>query len=157
MRSKQELTGIWVKLFPQFAGSSATLQGRVKEMMVHSILVGLVPAGARIPPSRSLAEALGVSRNTVSLALQMLVDKGFLVAVERSGLYVNRDILLGQASQSPTAPLATSDLDWDKRFVCRVGVQRNIVKPANWQDFRYPFVYGCCLRAASWPGATKSW
>lgn len=142
MRSKQELTGIWVKLFPQFAGSSATLQGRVKEMMVHSILVGLVPAGARIPPSRSLAEALGVSRNTVSLALQMLVDKGFLVAVERSGLYVNRDILLGQASQSPTAPLATSDLDWDKRFVCRVGMQRNIVKPANWQDFRYPFVYG---------------
>ncbi|MEP6964401.1 MAG: GntR family transcriptional regulator, partial [Polaromonas sp.] len=76
MRSRQELTGIWVRLFPQFSGSSATLQGRVKEMMVHSILMGLIPAGARIPPSRSLAEALGVSRNTVSLALQMLVDKG---------------------------------------------------------------------------------
>ena len=142
MRSKQELTGIWVKLFPQFTGRSATLQGRVKEMMVHSILMGLVPAGARIPPSRSLAEALSVSRNTVSLALQMLVDKGFLVAVERSGLYVNRDILLGQASQSPATPLAASDLDWDKRFVSRVGLQRNIIKPANWQDYRYPFVYG---------------
>ena len=142
MRSKQELTGIWVKLFAQFTDSSPTLQGRVKEMMVHSILMGLVPAGARIPPSRSLAEALGVSRNTVSLALQLLIDKGFLVAVERSGLYVNRDILLGQASQSPVAPLAASDLDWDKRFVCRVSAQRNIIKPANWQDFRYPFVYG---------------
>jgi DNA-binding transcriptional MocR family regulator len=49
--------------------------------MVHSILMGLVPAGAKVPPSRALAVALGLSRNTVSLALQVLVDKGFLIAV----------------------------------------------------------------------------
>ena len=142
MRSKQELTGIWVRLFPQFSGSSATLQGRVKEMMVHSILTGLIPAGARIPPSRSLAQALGVSRNTVSLALQILVDKGFLVALERSGLYVNRDILLGQASQPLTMVSPACSVDWEKRFISRVELQRNIIKPANWQDYRYPFVYG---------------
>jgi hypothetical protein len=50
MRQKQEITDIWAKLFPQFSGSSGTLQGQVKEMMVHSILMGLVPAGAKVPP-----------------------------------------------------------------------------------------------------------
>jgi GntR family transcriptional regulator/MocR family aminotransferase len=72
MRNRQEVTGVWVKLFPQFTGSSGTLQGRVREMMVHSILTGLIPPDAAIPPSRALAQALGVSRNTVSLALQTL-------------------------------------------------------------------------------------
>jgi GntR family transcriptional regulator/MocR family aminotransferase len=142
MRSKQEITGIWVKLFPRFSNSSVTLQGRVKEMMVHSILMGLIPADAKIPPSRTLADALGVSRNTVSLALQVLVDKGFLVAVERSGLFVSRDILLGQASTLMNVEQPSARLDWKSRFASRLGQQRNIVKPANWHDYRYPFVYG---------------
>lgn len=142
MRSRHEITEIWVKLFPQFSGSSATLQGRVREMMVHSILQGLVPAEARVPPSRVLAGALGVSRNTVTLALQVLVDKGFLVARPRSGLFVNGDILLGQANRSTTVKPSLTDLHWPERLVSRLGQQRNIVKPANWQDYRYPFVYG---------------
>jgi GntR family transcriptional regulator / MocR family aminotransferase len=142
MRNKQEITGIWVKLFPRFTGSSATLQGRVKAMMVHSILNGLIPNDAKIPPSRTLAEALGVSRNTISLALQILVDKGFLVSRERSGLYVNRDILLGQASHAAEAPSSATLVDWAARSISQFGSQRNITKPANWQDYRYPFVYG---------------
>ena len=77
MRQKQEITDIWAKLFPEFSGSSATLQGRVREMMVHAILMGLVPAGAKVPPSRAMAAALGLSRNTVSLAFQMLETKVF--------------------------------------------------------------------------------
>ena len=100
MRPAHVITDIWARLLPRFSGSSATLQGRIKEMMVRSILDGLVPIDAAVPPSRSLAQALGVSRNTVSLALQMLVDKGFLVSRERSGLFVNPDIVLGQASRS---------------------------------------------------------
>lgn len=170
MRSKQDITGIWVKLFPQFSGSSATLQGRVREMMVHSILMGLVPAGAKVPPSRTLASALSLSRNTVSLALQVLVDKGFLMASPRSGLVVNGDILLGQASQSePRAP-ASSGLQWDTRFVSHLGDQRNIIKPANWQDYAYPFVYGqfdanlmplkdwrACAHQALFVPAVKKW
>lgn len=142
MRSKQEITDIWVNLFPRFAGSSATLQGRVREMMVHSILLGLIPPDAKVPPSRTLAAALGVSRNTVSLALQVLVDKGFLVARPRSGLLVNRDILLGQASHPAAIASEQTDLHWGQRFVSSLAGQRNISKPADWQDYRYPFVYG---------------
>jgi GntR family transcriptional regulator/MocR family aminotransferase len=111
-------------------------------MMVHSILKGLIPLDAVIPPSRALSEALGVSRNTVSLALQSLVDKGFLVSRERSGLFVNRDILLGQVSNSTPVASESSAAIWEKRLHATLERQRNIVKPANWQDFRYPFVYG---------------
>ena len=142
MRSSQEVTGVWIKLFPRFSSSSGTLQGRVKEMMVHSILTGLIPPGAAIPPSRALAQALAVSRNTVSLALQMLVDKGFLVSRERSGLFVNRDIVLGQANRTQEEPATDAVLDWSSRLTSSIASQRNINKPSNWQEFRYPFVYG---------------
>ena len=170
MRQKQEITGIWSKLFPQFSGSSATLQGRVREMMVHSILMGLVPAGAKVPPSRALAAALGLSRNTVSLALQVLVDKGFLVATQRSALVVNGDILLGQVSQSVPSADVQPGLRWDTRLVSDLGNQRNIIKPANWQDYAYPFVYGqfdaglvplkdwrACAHQALFVPAVKKW
>ncbi|TAG01920.1 MAG: PLP-dependent aminotransferase family protein [Burkholderiales bacterium] len=170
MRQKQEVTDIWARLFPKFSGSSTTLQGRVREMMVHSILNGLLPAGAKVPPSRALAAALAISRNTVSLALQALVDKGFLISSSRSGLVVNADILLGQANQvAPSADEQTS-LNWSARLVSHLERQRNIVKPANWQDYDYPFVYGqfdaslmplkdwrACAHQALFAPAVKKW
>jgi GntR family transcriptional regulator / MocR family aminotransferase len=142
MRPAHTVTDIWIKLLPRFEGSSATLQGRIKEMMVRSILDGLVPSDAAMPPSRSLAQALGVSRNTVSLALQQLVDKGFLVARERSGLFVNPAIVLGQAGRNESDAHSSVDLGWHARMKTAVSEQRNIAKPAQWQDFPYPFVYG---------------
>jgi GntR family transcriptional regulator/MocR family aminotransferase len=142
MRPAQDIADIWAGLLPRFAGSSATLQGRIKEMMVHSILTGLIPAAAAIPPSRSLAVALGVSRNTVTLALQMLVDKGFLVARERSGLFVNPEIVMGQARQANVPGGVADPLSWASRLKSDVASQRNIAKPTHWQDFAYPFVYG---------------
>lgn len=142
MRPAQLTTDIWARLLPRFSGSSATLQGRIKEMMVHSILEGLVPIDAAVPPSRALAQVLGVSRNTVTLALQMLVDKGFLVARERSGLFVNPDIVLGQASRGERPGGAEPGLAWSDRIKTAVAAQRQIAKPANWQDYPYPFVYG---------------
>jgi GntR family transcriptional regulator/MocR family aminotransferase len=170
MRQKQEITDVWAKLFPKFSGSSATLQGRVREMMVHAILMGLVPAGAKVPPSRAMAAALGLSRNTVSLAFQMLVDKGFLISSSRSGLVVNGDILLGQASHSAPAAAVQTGLQWDMRLVSRLGRQRNIIKPADWQEYAYPFVYGqfdaslvplkdwrACSHQALFVPAVKTW
>ena len=185
MRSAHDVTGLWVRLFPRFARSATTLQGQVKALMVHSILSGVVPAGARVSPSRSLALALGVSRNTVALALQTLVDRGFLVARSRSGLYVNREILAGQVPVAAGAggaggaggtTGATAErssppgLHWAVRLKSRLREQRNIDKPANWQEFRYPFIYGqfdaslmplndwrACTRQSLLAPAVKNW
>jgi GntR family transcriptional regulator/MocR family aminotransferase len=76
------------------------------------------------------------------LALQVLVDKGFLVAKKRSGLFVSETILQGQAGLANPVASSTGSVDWSNQFVSHLGQQRNIEKPANWQNARYPFIYG---------------
>lgn len=78
-------------------------------MLVSAILDGQLPAGEPIPSGRKLAEELGVACNTLMLAYQQLADEGYLVSRERSGFYVNPEILGARASPtirrvSPQAP-----------------------------------------------------
>ena len=82
------------RLFELDSQSSANLQSQIQEMLVKAILDGQIPAGSAMPSGRKLAEQLKVARNTVVLVYQRLVDEGFLVARERSGYFVNDDILL---------------------------------------------------------------
>jgi GntR family transcriptional regulator/MocR family aminotransferase len=53
----------------------------------EGVLSGLLPAGMRLPASRSLAATLGVARNTVLFAYEQLVAEGCLVA-DRQGTCV---------------------------------------------------------------------
>ncbi|HEY1619426.1 MAG TPA: PLP-dependent aminotransferase family protein [Streptosporangiaceae bacterium] len=46
---------------------------------------GELPAGVRLPPERTLAGALAVSRNTVALAYQVLRDEGMAASRQGSG------------------------------------------------------------------------
>jgi DNA-binding transcriptional MocR family regulator len=46
---------------------------------------GELPAGVRLPPERSLAASLSVSRNTVALAYQVLRDEGMAASRQGSG------------------------------------------------------------------------
>jgi GntR family transcriptional regulator/MocR family aminotransferase len=52
------------------------------------ILDGRIGSGAGLPSSRALAEELGVSRNTVLLALDQLVAEGYVEGTARSGTRV---------------------------------------------------------------------
>jgi len=61
------------------------LQAQVRESVVAGVLGGRILPGARLPSTRKLAEYLGISRLTVSLAYQELVSQGYLEATERSG------------------------------------------------------------------------
>jgi GntR family transcriptional regulator / MocR family aminotransferase len=140
MRARNE-NAMWSRLFREFDGKGPTLQSRIKEMLVHAILEGFVSDRARLPSSRALAEALGLSRTTVTIALQRMLDHGFLVSRPRSGLYVNREILtpyLGAAA----APARPSGIDWRGRLRVAPSRQRNIAKPRDWHSYDYPFVYG---------------
>ena len=91
------------QLFHLSPGSGASLQAQVREMMVRAILDGHIPPGSAVPSCRHLARQLGVARNTVVLAYQRLVDEGYLSARERSGYYVNDDILAGRVQPPPSA------------------------------------------------------
>ena len=124
-----------------------SIQGQIREMLVSAILGRQLPPGDPLPSSRKLAKSLGVSRNTVVLAYQGLVDDGYLESRERSGFYVTDDILEGRADgTTPTAQPANqnaeSSPDWTSRFRVQPSRQQNIEKPDNWLTFPYPFIYG---------------
>ena len=144
-------------LFRLEPDKSVTLQAQLRRMLVSAILDGQILPGAPLPSCRSLAQTLKVARNTVVLAYQDLVEEGFLIARERSGFFVNPEILTGRAAgheppwsqrgggtPEPSAfePVADQAPDWAARFKSHPGQQRNIVKPADWQDYPYPFIYG---------------
>lgn len=126
-----------------------SIQAHLREKLVDAILGGQIPPDSPLPSSRKLAKSLSISRNTVVLAYQGLVDDGYLLTRERSGFYVNPEILTAarhatlssdqpedEAEESPDAP------DWAARFRLHPSDQRNIEKPKNWLDYPYPFTYG---------------
>lgn len=120
-----------------------SLQGQIREMLVNAILEGHIPAGSPLPSGRKLAQQLDVARNTVVLAYQQLVDEGFLTARERSGYFVNPDILCGRTRPVLQMPVTTaSPPQWHDRLIVKPSQQRNVTKPYDWQRYPYPFVYG---------------
>ncbi len=139
-------------LFRLEPDKSVTLQAQLRRMLVSAILDGQILPGAPLPSCRSLAQTLKVARNTVVLAYQDLVEEGFLIARERSGFFVNPEILTGRTPGNERGGTATEAKafepapdqapDWASRFKSRPALQRNIVKPADWQDYPYPFIYG---------------
>ena len=56
----------------------STLQGQIREFLVSAILEGRLDPDEPLPSTRKMAKTLGVSRNTVVLAYQALVDDGYL-------------------------------------------------------------------------------
>ena len=135
------------QLFHLSSESALSLQAQLREMLVAAILDGHIPGGNPVPSCRRLARQLGVSRNTVVLAYQHLVDEGFLLSRERSGYYVNGDILAGRVDhgQAPDGGAGGAESTfpvWRSRFRLRPSAQDNIVKPRDWQKYPYPFIYG---------------
>ncbi|GAB3629325.1 DNA-binding protein [Pandoraea terrae] len=61
-------------------GRGNSLQKQLLGRMKRAILDGRLPAGARLPSSRTLADELSVSRNTVSIVYEQLAAEGFVVA-----------------------------------------------------------------------------
>ena len=122
--------------------AGVSLQTQLRQMLVAAIREGQLPPGGPLPSCRRLAESLSVARNTVALAYQDLVEEGFLVSRQRSGYFVSRD--LDPARLAPPDPpgILDSAPDWLPRLRRRPSSQRNIVKPPNWQDYKYPFIYG---------------
>lgn len=66
----------------------APLRDRLERAIRDAVQSGRLPAGAALPPSRSLAETLGVSRWVVTETYGQLVAEGFLEATVGSGTRV---------------------------------------------------------------------
>lgn len=65
------------------------LQRQLYTALRDAIRSARIPAEARLPSTRLLAESLAVSRTTVSLAYEQLCAEGYVRGHERSGTFVN--------------------------------------------------------------------
>jgi GntR family transcriptional regulator / MocR family aminotransferase len=81
-------------------------QQAVFDRLRQGILAGTLPTGARLPPTRALAEELGVARQTVVLAYERLASEGYVRARTGSGTYVAPD--LPDAAPAPALPPPTA-------------------------------------------------
>lgn len=148
-------------IFPVRHNGPLGLQAQLRRHLVDAILDGRLSAEEPLPSCRRLAKSLGVSRNTVVLAYQVLADEGFLISRERVGYFVNRDMAyasrhetLGQdaegeahghdpdgaASEGP----GRQSIEWWSRLVKRPSSLLQITKPKSWRRYPYPFIYGQC-------------
>ncbi len=136
-------------LFHVDRSAASGLQAQIREILVSAILSGHLAAGQPVPSTRSMAERLKVSRNTVTLAYQALADDGFLESRERSGFYVAPEIAgvgpidgTGAVRHSGGGAGGGGTVDWPARLHLRPTGQANIRKPAGWSTYPYPFIYG---------------
>lgn len=163
-------------LFPLHHDHTVSLQAQLRRHLMDAILDGRLTRDDPLPSSRRLAQALGISRNTVVLAYQGLADEGFLVSRERVGFFVNPEALGEPAPPDPPAPPTPpaaanwNAVDWQRRLRIRPTQLDHIRKPRNWRRYPYPFIYGqvdpklfpvaawrlCSRQALSLP-AIESW
>ena len=126
----------------QFAldpAASLSLQQQLRQQLVDAIHRGVLRPGTRLPSSRLLAERIGVSRNTVSLAYDALLAEGYLASRARSGIFVAADITGSRigagrrrpASASPLASYLPPQAE-DNGFRC----------PQHWHRYPFPFIDG---------------
>jgi len=125
---------------------SASIQAELRQQLVAGILGGQIPTGQALPSSRHLAQRLSISRNTVSIVYQGLVDDGYLVSRERRGFFVmegiRKDIPAVKHDSAVNSAPPENAPEWEALYRIRPSHQRNINRPSDWQRYPYPFIYG---------------
>lgn len=130
-----------VETFFLAQGAGGTLQQQIRAMIADGILAGRLRAGDKLPSSRRLADHLGVSRITVTLAYTELVAGDYLSARGRSGHYVSETApVRPEAVGRPDGRAST--VDWGRRMVRDFSGHRIVGRPEDWRSYPYPFIYG---------------
>jgi GntR family transcriptional regulator/MocR family aminotransferase len=127
--------------------STRSLQEQVREYLVKAILSGIFSPEQALPSCRKLSQQLKVSRNTVSLVYESLLDDGYLISRPRSGYYLSDGYK--QSSQETTENIelnadnsADAAPNWDDKIKVNTHQFPRIVKPTHWSCYKYPFIYG---------------
>lgn len=123
-------------LDPSFEG---TLQQHIQQLVAAGILSGRFRPGEKLPSSRKLAQHLGVSRITVTLAYNELIADDYLTSAGRSGYFVSDN-----APEPPqlTQRASGDTVDWSRAIGTRLAGALQLEKPVDWRSYKYPFLYG---------------
>jgi len=124
--------------------SSLNLQNQIRQKLVDGILNGAFPPRMKLPSSRSLARQLDVARNTVVAAYQQLIADGYLVSRQRSGIFVNSEMLETRVGYSnDTSPAAKAEsAAWARRIKVMPAAIREVHDHPNWRQYPFPFIDG---------------
>ena len=134
---------MWKQLIQLNESAPESLQMQVRKGLTRAILESRISMDLPLPSGRELAQQLQVSRNTIVLAYQRLIDEGYLISRERQGYFVNPALLKSRPLyQEDQSPVDSGTPDWQPRLNTDLSLQRNIHKPPDWQKYRYPFIYG---------------
>lgn len=117
-----------------------SLQQRIRQMVTEGVLAGRFRAGQKMPSSRGLAAHLGVSRITVTLAYAELVSADYLTARGRSGYYVSDGAPV--APDLPPLAARAEAREFQRLLGPRFSALAGVARPADWERFDYPFIYG---------------
>lgn len=163
---------LWARLFKLPEHPGLPIQVRLRAVVVQAILDGRLGPGTALPSSRDLAQALALSRNTVTAAYEQLVEEGFLEARPRRGVFVAANAAPARADvavlpddpfRAASAPATQRPPDWRRRVLRSQAQRPTLAKPEHWHDYPYQFVYGtydpelfptddfreCCVRSLS--------
>lgn len=142
-------------LFPIERDEGRTLQSQIREELERAVASGRFMPGDPAPSTRKLSQSLGVSRNTVSIAYQVLVDQGVLEARERSGYYIARR----SATTVSPARAPEAQINWSGRLTAHPSGFEPVPRPHDWRTAPFPFIYGqfdpSLFPISEWRDATR--
>ncbi|MCX7287740.1 MAG: PLP-dependent aminotransferase family protein [Rhodobacterales bacterium] len=129
-----------VEAFYLAPGAGGSLQQQIRAMVTQGVLAGRFRPGQRMPSSRGLAEHLGVSRITVTLAYADLVSSDYLTAEGRSGYFVSETAPL--APKFPESAPQAEAVDYRVLTGGRFSQGARVARPDDWDMYPFPFIYG---------------
>jgi GntR family transcriptional regulator/MocR family aminotransferase len=108
---------------------TAGLTTQIIEQLRRAIETGRIGLGVRLASTRRLSEQLGVSRNTVVRAYEILESEGYLVPKSASGIFVSFD----WKHRNPSVETSIPNLDAEpsKRRVPRPATKNSTTDPGR--------------------------
>jgi GntR family transcriptional regulator / MocR family aminotransferase len=104
-----------VDLHLSLDAEAGALSRQIYEQIRDAILAGRLRPGDQLPPTRTLASSVGVSRNTVAAAFDHLTGEGFLVGRTGVGTFVSADVRIDPRTRPTRAsPLRVASV-WQRQ------------------------------------------
>jgi len=116
----------------------------------RAIVGGQMRAGSKLPSTRSLAEDLGLSRNTVLRAYEQLRVEGLGIVRDRAGTYV------GEARARHEPVLMASTIEAQSAYAARLRDLPPLTLAGGATDLRYDLQYGAPFVDAKVIGAWRA-
>lgn len=127
---------VWEQVLRRPERQNGSLVMQLVSSFIDAIDSKQIPEGVRLPSSRAISTSLNIGRNTAIAAINTLIEQGYLVAKDRSGVFVAE---ISRLDARVREPRSATPFDWDHRL--RLDPTRNEIasktQPAITHNFKY--------------------